>query len=74
LAARLGTLLAKAVQEMRMPQTSALARLAVLLVLAISASGCEVIGGIFKAGIWVGALGVVAIAVLVFVVIAKIKR
>lgn len=59
---------------MRIPQTSALARIAVLMLVALSTSGCEVIGGIFKAGIWVGALGVVAIAVLVLVVIMKVKR
>lgn len=57
-----------------MPPTSALARLAVLMVLVLSLSGCEVVGGIFKAGIWVGALGIIAIAVLIFVVISKVKR
>jgi uncharacterized membrane protein YcjF (UPF0283 family) len=59
---------------MSMLQTSALARIALLVFLAVSASGCELVGGIFKAGIWVGALAVIAIAVLVVVVIGKIKR
>jgi hypothetical protein len=56
-----------------MPQTSALARITVLIVLALTASGCELIGGIFKAGVWVGALGVVAVVVLVVVAVAKLK-
>jgi hypothetical protein len=56
-----------------MLQTSALARIALLVFLGVSASGCELIGGIFKAGMWVGALGVVAVVVLIVVVIGKMK-
>jgi len=33
--------------------------------LAFGSSGCKVIGGIFKAGVWVGALGVVAVLALI---------
>jgi len=36
-----------------------------LLSLAVGSSGCKVIGGIFKAGVWVGALGVVAVIALI---------
>jgi hypothetical protein len=57
-----------------MLQTSALARVALLVVLGLSTSGCELVGGIFKAGIWVGALGVVAIAVLILFVVMKLKK
>ena len=39
---------------------SAAGRLFLLLLLAVAASGCEVIAGIFKAGVWVGVIGVVA--------------
>ena len=36
-------------------------RLSLLLLLALTTAGCEVVGGIFKAGVWVG----VIIAVIV---------
>jgi hypothetical protein len=36
-----------------------------LAALALSASGCEVIGGIFKAGIWVGVIIVVIVVGLI---------
>lgn len=57
-----------------MLQTSTLARITVLMVLALTSAGCELVGGIFKAGVWVGGLGVVAVIVLVFVVFAKLRR
>jgi hypothetical protein len=57
-----------------MPQTSALARVTFLIVLGLTTSGCELIGGIFKAGVWIGALGVVAIAVLLVVAAKKLRR
>ena len=56
-----------------MLQTPALARIALLVFIGITTAGCELIGGIFKAGVWVGALGVIALAVLIVVVIAKMK-
>jgi hypothetical protein len=56
-----------------MLRTNTLSRIALLVILGVSASGCEVIGGIFKAGIWVGALGVIAVIVLAIVVIGKMK-
>jgi uncharacterized membrane protein len=56
-----------------MLQISTLSRIALLIVLALPLAGCEVIGGIFKAGMWVGALGVVLIAVLLVVAVAKMR-
>jgi len=56
-----------------MPHTSTLARMALLVVLGVTTAGCELVGGIFKAGMWVGALGVIAVAVLIVVAIAKMK-
>ena len=50
------------------------AGLLLLMLLALSGGGCEVIGGIFKAGVWVGGLGVVAVIVLVAIVVMKMKR
>jgi hypothetical protein len=51
----------------------------VLLVLAIVAigamtSGCEAIGAIFKAGVWVGVIGVIAVIALVAFVAMKVGR
>lgn len=37
-------------------------------------SGCEVIGGIFKAGVWVGVLIVAAIVGLILFLIGKSKK
>jgi uncharacterized membrane protein YkvI len=48
-----------------------------LLVLLVAASmtlaGCEVIGGIFKAGVWVGALFIVIVIAIVGFIAAKIR-
>lgn len=56
-----------------MLQTTSVARIALLVVLGVSTAGCELIGGIFKAGVWVGALGVILVAVLIVVAIGKMK-
>jgi hypothetical protein len=50
-----------------------LMRVLFIVFLAMSVAACEVIGGIFKAGVWVGALGVVLVVVLLVVVVAKLK-
>ena len=48
--------------------------LIVLLVLAsLILPGCEVIGGIFKAGVWVGVIGVVLVLALVGFIAAKVR-
>ena len=44
----------------------------IFTLLAVSMSSCEVIGGIFKAGVWSGVLLVVAGIALVVFLIAKI--
>jgi hypothetical protein len=43
-----------------------------LVVIAIAVSGCELAGGIFKAGAWVGALAVVLIIAVIGFIAAKI--
>lgn len=48
--------------------------LLLLVFLAVSGAGCEVIGGIFKAGVWVGALGVIFVLVIVGFVVMKMRR
>lgn len=56
-----------------MIRTSTLSRIALLVFLGVSAAGCEAIAGIFKAGMWVGALGVVAVIVLLIFAVGKMK-
>jgi len=56
-----------------MIRTGTLPRLAALVILGLSAAGCAVVGGIFKAGMGVGALAVIVVAVLAVVVIGKMK-
>lgn len=46
----------------------------VLVLSAAALSGCAVIGGIFKAGVWVGILLVVALLVGVLWIAGKLRR
>lgn len=46
--------------------------LALLVAASIALPGCEVIGGIFKAGVWVGVLAVVIVIAIVGFIAAKI--
>ena len=50
--------------------------LVVLAIVVIGAmtSGCEAIGAIFKAGVWVGVIGVIAVIALVAFVAMKVGR
>ena len=43
-----------------------------LLALLVSLSSCEVIGGIFKAGMWTGVILVVVVVGLVIFLLAKL--
>jgi hypothetical protein len=43
-----------------------------LLALLVSLSSCELVEGIFKAGVWVGVLMVVGVVALVFFLISKV--
>ena len=45
-----------------------------LLVLAFAASGCRLVGGIFKAGFWSGIILVVVIAVGLMFLVTKMRR
>jgi hypothetical protein len=49
---------------------SYLARVLLVVLLAVTAAGCSVVGGIFKAGFWVG----IAIAVIVVIGIFALLR
>jgi hypothetical protein len=56
-----------------MLRSSTLSRIALLVILAVSVAGCEVVGGIFKAGVWVGGLVVLVIVILLVISVRKIK-
>ena len=56
-----------------MTQSGTLSRIAVLVFLGVTLAGCEVVGGIFKAGFWVGAIAVVAVVLLLVFVVFKVR-
>jgi hypothetical protein len=45
-----------------------------ILLLCLSLTGCDLVKGIFKAGIWVGVLGVFAVIALIFFGLSKLRR
>ena len=47
--------------------------LVLVVVASIATSGCEAIGDIFKAGVWVGALFILFIIAIVGFIAAKIR-
>ena len=47
--------------------------LVLLVVVSLSAAGCEAIGDIFKAGVWVGILAVAAVIGLIIFLISKLS-
>jgi hypothetical protein len=44
------------------------------VVLAFTASGCDAIGTIFKAGAWTGLIGVFLVVLLLWFVVRRIRR
>ena len=56
-----------------MVQSSTLSRIALVVFLAVSLAGCEVVGGIFKAGFWVGAVAVIAIGLILVFIVGKVR-
>jgi len=48
-------------------------QLALLLLVIVFLPGCAVVGGIFKAGAWVGALAVILVIGIVAFVVAKVS-
>ena len=47
--------------------------IALLVLASVALPGCEVIGGIFKAGVWVGVLGVVFVLAVVGFIAMKVR-
>lgn len=56
-----------------MEMRAAVLRALLLFVIAVTASGCEAIGTIFEAGVWVGAIVVLLILAVVGFVVAKLR-
>lgn len=54
-----------------MKQLSSLNLLALLSVLMLTLSSCEIIGGIFKAGVWVG---IIVVVLVLFLVVRLLSR
>lgn len=52
---------------------AAVLQILLVVLLAVAVSGCEVIGGIFKAGFWVGAIVVILIAAVIMFIVAKAR-
>ena len=47
--------------------------LAALTAISLQLTACELVKGIFKAGVWVGVLGVLAIVVLALLVLGRLR-
>jgi hypothetical protein len=60
---------------MELTRSASSRRFLLLLLLAacIPLSGCEIVGGIFKAGMWVGVIMVALIVAVVMFVISKAR-
>jgi hypothetical protein len=50
------------------------AALALLLALAVGVAGCAAVGGIFKAGLWVGVIVAVLVVVVVLLLVRSMSR
>lgn len=53
---------------------SVMVRLHLLLMLVLMSAGCEVVGGIFKAGLWVGLIMTLIVVAIIVWVIGKFRR
>ena len=47
-------------------------QLLLLVLVAVLLPGCAVVGGIFKAGAWVGALAVILVIAIIGFIVAKV--
>ena len=54
-------------------QLSRYSLIAILVFSSLTLAGCAVIGGIFKAGVWVGVLAVVIVIAVVGVIVATVR-
>ena len=51
-----------------------LSLIALLAFFTVTLSSCEAIGGIFKAGIWTGVIGIVLVVALVLYLIGRSRK
>jgi len=51
-----------------------LATLVLLLLVIVTAAGCAAVGGIFKAGLWVGLIVAVLVIAVVFFLVRSFSR
>ena len=56
-----------------MIRSSSLSRIALLAFLGVTVAGWEVVGGIFQAGFWVGAIGVILVVLILGFIVAKAR-
>jgi hypothetical protein len=49
-------------------------QIALLLLVALTLPGCEAIASIFRAGMWVGVIGVLLVVVLVGFIVSRARR
>ena len=56
-----------------MQRADTVSKIVALVLLGMPLAGCEVVGGIFKAGVWVGALAVVLVVVALVFVVGKFR-
>ena len=56
-----------------MPTTRAVPHVLFILLLTLAASGCELAGGIFKAGFWTAIILVAVVAIGLMLVVTKLK-
>ena len=56
-----------------MQRAAMLSRLVTLALLGVPLAGCEVVGGIFKAGFWVGAVAVIVVVLVLVFVVGKFR-
>ena len=56
-----------------MEATLRAARLVLLLLLLVPLAACEIVGGIFKAGVWVGVILVAVLVIAIMWVVTKVR-
>ena len=59
------------------PGTAALVRLqtvTLVLIVMIGTAGCAAVGGIFKAGLWVGLITAILVIAVVFFLVRRLSR
>jgi len=49
-------------------------QLVLVVLLGMAGSGCQVIGDIFQAGMWVGIIGVVLVLAIVGFLVSRLRR